>query len=67
MNIEYDVFEVLPNRSLTLRASVRGAHSALEALKAVGSRTLNECFAADLETQEVIGRVNDGRGAARIH
>jgi hypothetical protein len=65
MNIDYDVFEVLPNRSLMLRVSIRGTQRALAVLKAVGSRTSNECFATEIETQEVIGRVNNGRGAAR--
>jgi hypothetical protein len=66
VNIAYDVFEVLPNRSLTLRACVRGTQRALEALKAVGSRTMNECFATDPETREVIGRVNNERSAVLI-
>jgi hypothetical protein len=64
MNIDYDVFDVLPNRSLMLRASIRGMQRALAALKTIGSRTSNECFATELETQEVIGRVNNGRAAA---
>jgi hypothetical protein len=55
---EYDVFEVLSNRSLKWHLCVRGKQRALDMLKALGSRTFNECFATNFETQEIIGRVN---------
>jgi hypothetical protein len=32
-------------------------------LKAVGTRTFNEYFATDIETQEIIGRANERRFA----
>jgi hypothetical protein len=55
---EYDVFEVLLNRSVKWHLCVREKRCALDMLKALGSRTFNECFATDLETNEIIGRVN---------
>jgi hypothetical protein len=55
---EYDVFEVLLNRSVKWHLCVREKQRALDMLKALGSRTFNECFATDLGTQEIIGRVN---------
>ena len=69
MKTEYDLFEILPNRSLVWHAWVRGTQGALEMLKAVGNRTCNECFATDLETREIIGSVNvnkEGRAAQSI-
>jgi len=55
---EYDLFEVLSNRSVKWHLCVRGKQRALDMLKALGSRTFHECFATDFETQEIIGRVN---------
>jgi len=60
MNTEYDVFEILLNRSVKWHVCVREKQRALDMLKAVGSRTFNECFATDLETRQIIGRVNNG-------
>jgi len=59
MNTEFDVFEILHNGSLKWHLCVREKQRALDLLKAVGSRTFNECFATTLETQEIIGRVNE--------
>ena len=64
METEYDVFEVLLNRSIKWHLCVRGKQRALDMLKALGIRTFNECFATDLGTQEIIGRVNSGNIAA---
>jgi hypothetical protein len=47
-------------------ASVIGLARAVAKLEALGRETLNECFATDLATQEIIGRVNEGRAAATI-
>jgi len=58
---EYDVFEVLSNRSVKWRLCVREKQRALDMLKALGSRTFNECFATNIDTQEIIGRVNAAR------
>jgi hypothetical protein len=60
MDTEYDVFEILSNRSVKWHMCVREKQRALDMLKAVGSLTFNECFATDLGTQEIIGRVNKG-------
>ena len=60
MEIEYDVFEILLNRSVKWHRCVPEKQRALEILKALGSRTINECFASDLWTGEIIGRVNSG-------
>jgi hypothetical protein len=58
METEYDVFEVLLNRSVKWHLCVREKQLALDMLKALGTRTFNECFATNLGTQEIIGRVN---------
>jgi hypothetical protein len=55
---EYDVFEILLNRSVKWHLCVREKQRALDMLKALGSRTFNECFATDLGTHEIIARVN---------
>ena len=60
METEYDVFEILLNRSVKWRLCVREKQLALDKLKAFGTRTFNECFATHLGTQEIIGRVNSG-------
>jgi hypothetical protein len=59
MDTEYDVFEILINRSVKWHLCVREKHRALDILRALGTRTFNECFATDLGTREIIGRVND--------
>ena len=62
---EYDVFEVLVNRSVKWQFCVREKQLALDMMKALGTRTFNECFATNLGTQEIIGRVNCGDNAAQ--
>lgn len=66
MNRQYDIFEILPDQSVMWHACVVGLARALEKLEALGRETLNECFATDLSTQQVIGRVNAGPSAASI-
>jgi hypothetical protein len=65
MNAEFDVFEILLNGSVKWHLCSREKQRALDMLKAVGTRTYNECFAMDLETREIIGRVNESHLAAR--
>jgi hypothetical protein len=65
MNTEFDVFEILLNGSVKWHLCIREKQRALDMLKALGSRTFNECFATDLETQEIIGRVNERRLSAQ--
>jgi hypothetical protein len=60
VDTEYDVFEILFNRSVKWHVCVREKQDALDMLRAVGSRTFNECFAMNLATREIIGRVNNG-------
>jgi hypothetical protein len=63
---DYDVFEVFPDHTLRWRECVHGTRSALAKLEALAKLTVNECFAADIRTQEIVGRVNEGRAVARI-
>ena len=67
MDTEYDVFEILLNGSVKWHLCVREKQRALDTLKALGSRTFNECFATDLETREIIGRINNGSIAAQTN
>jgi hypothetical protein len=66
MDREYDVFEVCPDHSLKWRVRVLGKQATLAALEALTNETVNECFAMDIRTQEIIGSVNEGRAQARI-
>jgi hypothetical protein len=66
MDHEYDVFEVFPDHTIRWRLCVHGESSALAKLEALAQQTVNECFATDISTQEIIGRVNEGRATARI-
>jgi hypothetical protein len=63
LEIEYDVFEALINRSVKWHWCVREKQLALAMLKALGTRTFNECFPTNLGTEEIIGRVNCGNVA----
>jgi hypothetical protein len=65
MDTDYDLFEVLFDRSVKWRSCVRDRQRALDMLKVVGSRTFNQCFAINLRTHEIIGRVNSGHIAAQ--
>ncbi len=64
METEYDIFEILLNRSVKWHLCAQGRKGALYMLKLVGDRTLNECFAIDLGTRATIARVNCGNAAA---
>ena len=66
MDKDYDVFEVFPDHSLRWRVCVHGTQFALATLEEIAKQTVNECFASNISTQEIIGRVNEGRAAARI-
>jgi hypothetical protein len=66
MEHEYDVFELFPDHTIRWRVCVNGSQTALAKLAALAKLTDNECFATDISTQEVIGRVNEGRATARI-
>jgi hypothetical protein len=60
MDCEYDLYELLPDRSLKWRSCVRGTRRAVEALQEMAEQTDNECFATELGTDEIIARVNEG-------
>jgi hypothetical protein len=64
MDRQYDVFEIYSDRSMKWLACVAGAVRALGMLQALSRETHNECFATDLSTQEIIGRVNERLKAA---
>jgi len=59
MELEYDVFETLPDRSVRWRSSVRGTQSALAILRGISEQTVNECFAIHIDTMIIIGRANE--------
>jgi hypothetical protein len=63
---DYDLFEVFPDHTVRWRICIQGARLALAKLQALGQETDNECFATDISTQEIIGRVNQGRATAGI-
>ena len=66
MEHEYDVFELFPDHTIRWRVCVHGTQTALAKLEALAKLTDNECFATDVSTQEIIGRVNEGRATVRI-
>jgi len=63
---DYDLFEVFPDHTVRWRVCVQGTRLALAKLQALAKQTDNECFATDISTQEIIGRVNQGRATVGI-
>ena len=66
MNTEYDIFERLPSRALICHCHVQGLENAQRELAELSKTTKNECFALDLETKEVVARVNQMEAAEGI-
>jgi|GEM_PF-3223160 len=67
MDRTYDIFEVLPDKSLLWKACVLGAQNVADVMADIGKRTANECFAMNINTKEIIARVNvKPRGAASV-
>jgi len=66
MSEDYDVFEIRPDRSVLWRGCFQGAQRAHAKLEALSKETSNECFAMNLETKKIIGRVNQQWDAAQI-
>ena len=66
MEHDYDLFEVFPDHTVRWRVCIHGARRALAKLQALAQQTDNECFATDISTQEIIGRVNQGRATVGI-
>ena len=58
MGIQYDIFERLTDGSLHWRACARSKFQASVALAGMAETTVNEMFAIDPATQEIIARVN---------
>jgi hypothetical protein len=59
MNRDYDIFERFPDASLGFLIRVHGTQHVPKVLEERGKQTTNECFAMNIRTQEIIGRVND--------
>jgi hypothetical protein len=57
MEIEYDVFETLQDRSLIWHTCARGTKLALAKLQKISQMTPNECFAIHIDTKTIIGKV----------
>ena len=66
MNHDDDVFEIRPDRSVTWRGCFKGTQRALEKLESLGKETSNQCFAMNVGTREIVGRVNLRWDAAQI-
>lgn len=66
MHRRYHIFEIYPDHSLKWHASVTGKKRVLEKLKALSRETLNECFATEVGTREIIACVNAGQSVAKI-
>ena len=67
MHRQYDIFEIYPDHSVMWHACVVGLTRALEKLETLGRETLNECFATDPGTKQVVARVNAVASEAKIH
>jgi hypothetical protein len=59
MNRDYDIFERLPDASVRCLIRVHGTRHVRDVLETRGKLTANECFAKNIRTGEIIGRVND--------
>jgi hypothetical protein len=61
--VEYDIVEVLHDRSLRWSSRVKGTTAGLVALEQVSRKTINECFAIHVSTQTILARVkSDSEG-----
>ena len=58
MHRDFDIFEVLPDGSQLWRMCAHGPDNALDILKRLGSQTANECYAMNIQTREIVGRIN---------
>jgi hypothetical protein len=63
MEREFDVFEILPDRSLMWHGCFRGTECVLAKLRQCSKQTLNECFAIHLTSQTILLRVNQRQRA----
>ena len=65
MDREYDLFEKLPNGSITWRALVSGRDNAIRKLRKLASQSSNEFLAVHKPSQEVIARLNTRKAPSR--
>ena len=54
----YEIFEVMPDGSAVKRMVVRGLEFAKVSLEDLSHRTVNECFAADERTHQIVAQLN---------
>ena len=54
----YEIFEVMPDGSSVKRMVVHGLEFAKVTLEDLARRTTNECFAADINTHQVVAQLN---------
>jgi len=54
----YEIFEVMSDGSIVRRTVVSGLEFAKAALEALSKRTMNECFAAEERTHQIVAQVN---------
>ncbi len=66
MERDYDIFERLPDASVRCLVRVHGTLHVHRVLEARAKQTVNECFAMNIRTREIIARVNDNV-ASRAH
>jgi hypothetical protein len=59
MEQDYEIFERLPDASVRCLIRVHGAGHVPNVLKERGKQTMNECFAMNVRTREILARVND--------
>jgi hypothetical protein len=59
MERDYDIFERLPDASTRCLTRVHGTLHVRSVLEQRGKQTINECFAKNIRTGEIIARVND--------
>lgn len=59
MERDYDIFERLPDASTRCLTRVHGTLHVRSVLEQRGRQTINECFARNIRTGEIIARVND--------
>lgn len=58
MDLEYDIFEKLPNGDVVWRGSVKGRDKGIQRLGELAKRSPNEHFAMHTPTKEIIARMN---------
>lgn len=65
MEREYDLFEQLADGSTMWRDHASGLHEARRKLQTLARTTSNLCFVFHIPTQQVVARLNVGRGSGK--